>query len=170
MNKVEVLVQQKIVEVRGRKVMFDFELARLYGVPTKVLTQSVKRNLERLPDDFMFQLTEDEFIKLRSQIVTSKKGGRRYFPFVFTEQGVAMLSSILNSSVSIQINIAIMRVFVSLRQNKSTLESLIDQIIELKNDQLNHQNEIENIYKIIDDLLTPMIKRETIGFKKSESE
>lgn len=73
MNKVEVLVQQKIVEVRGRKVMFDFELARLYGVPTKVLTQSVKRNLERFPDDFMFQLTEDEFIKLRSHIVTSKR-------------------------------------------------------------------------------------------------
>jgi hypothetical protein len=170
MNKVEALVQQKIVEVRGRKVMFDFELAKLYGVPTKVLIQSVKRNLDRFPDDFMYQLTEDEFIMLRSQIVTSKKGGRRYFPFVFTEQGVAMLSSILNSSISIQINISIMRVFVSLRQNKSTLESLMDKIIELKNDQLIHQNEIENIYKIIDELLSPLTQRETIGFKKTESD
>jgi hypothetical protein len=170
MSNVEVLIQQKIVEVRGRKVLFDFELAKLYGVPTKVLIQSVKRNLERFPDDFMYQLTEDEFIMLRSQIVTSKKGGRRYFPFVFTEQGVAMLSSILNSSISIQINIAIMRVFVSLRQNKSTLETLMDKIIELKNDQINHQNEIENIYKIIDELLTPMIKREAIGFKKPDSD
>lgn len=169
MDGIDVFIHQKIIEVRGRKVLFDFELAKLYGVPTKVLTQSVKRNLERFPEDFMFQLSDEEFAILRSQIVTTNKGGRRYLPFVFTEQGVAMLSSVLKSSISIQINIAIMRVFVLLRQNQANLDLLMDKIIEMKNDQVNHQNEIENIYKIIDELLIPMTQRETIGFKKIDS-
>ncbi|MFM6948055.1 MAG: ORF6N domain-containing protein [Aquirufa sp.] len=169
MDGIDVFIHQKIIEVRGRKVLFDFELAKLYGVPTKVLTQSLKRNLERFPEDFMFQLSDEEFAILRSQIVTTNKGGRRYLPFVFTEQGVAMLSSVLKSSISIQINIAIMRVFVLLRQNQANLDLLMDKILEMKNDQVNHQNEIENIYKIIDELLIPMTQRETIGFKKIDS-
>ena len=90
-------IEQKILMIRGHKVMLDRDLARLYGVPTKVLIQAVKRNKSRFPDDFMFQLNEVEFHNLRSQIVTSKRGGRRYLPYAFTEQGVAMLSSVLKN-------------------------------------------------------------------------
>ena len=111
------LIQRKIYEIRGQKVMLDFDLAEMYGTETKVLKQSVKRNIERFPPDFMFELTKEEFNTLRSQIVTSnKRGGTRYMPFAFTELGVAMLSSILNSDVAIEINISIMRAFVAIRQ------------------------------------------------------
>lgn len=96
--------------------MLDADLAVLYGIETKVLVQAVKRNLDRFPVDFMFQLTKDEFEHLRSQSVTSRWGGRRYMPYVFTEQGVAMLSSVLHSTQAIQVNIEIMRAFVQLRQ------------------------------------------------------
>ena len=97
--------------------MLDFDLASLYGTETKVLKQAVRRNLKRFPSDFMFELTPEEFDSLRSQIVTSnKRGGTRYMPFAFTEQGVAMLSSVLNNETAIEINISIMRAFVSVRQ------------------------------------------------------
>ena len=92
-------IQSKIYEIRSQKVMLDFDLAQLYEVETKVLNQAVKRNSDRFPDDFMFQLTEDEFSNLRSQIVTSSWGGKRYMPFAFTEQGVSMLSSVLKSDL-----------------------------------------------------------------------
>src|SRR5687767_8825910 len=110
---------QRICVVRGHRVMLDADLAELYGVPTKVLLQAVRRNGERFPEDFRFQLEPDESEALRSQFVTSKKtgrGGRRYAPFVFTEQGVAMLSSVLRSPRAIAINIEIMRAFVKLRE------------------------------------------------------
>ena len=110
------LIQNKIYEIRGRKVMLDFDLAQLYEVKTGVLNQSVKRNLKRFPDDFMFQLTPDEFANLKSQFVTSSWGGTRKLPYVFTEQGVAMLSGLLNSDKAIEVNISIMRAFVALRQ------------------------------------------------------
>jgi phage regulator Rha-like protein len=118
--------------------MFDFDLAEMYGVETKVLKQSVRRNIERFPDDFMFELTKKEFIVLRSQFVTSKRGGSRYQPFAFTEQGVAMLSSVLNSKQAIEINIRIMRAFVAMRQLVSVttptnrVEELQKQVNELK--------------------------------------
>src|SRR3989338_7599102 len=132
------MIQQKICIIRGHKVMLDFDLALLYGVETKVLTQSVKRNIERFPEDFMFQLDGHEFECLRSQFVTSKKGrgGRRYLPYVCTEQGVAMSSSVLNSKRAIQVNIAIMRTFTKLREIMATHKELRQKIeaIEKKYD------------------------------------
>jgi hypothetical protein len=102
-------IEKSIFLIRGHKVLLDSDLADLYDVETKYLIQAVKRNIERFPPDFMFQITHDEFDSLRSQIVTSKgKGGRRYLPYAFTEQGVAMLSSVLRSKRAIQVNIAIM--------------------------------------------------------------
>ena len=113
------IIQNKIYEIRGQRVMLDFDLAELYQVPTKVLKQAVRRNSERFPSDFMFEITESEYnvlkISLRSQSVTSNKGGIRYMPFAFTEQGVSMLSAVLRSSVAIQTSITIMRAFVAMR-------------------------------------------------------
>jgi hypothetical protein len=110
------IIENKIVEIRGVKVMLDFDLAELYEVETKRLKESVKRNMKRFPKDFMFELTITEFENLRTQFATSKRGGTRYLPFAFTEQGVAMLASILNSDKAIEVNIAIMRAFVFIRQ------------------------------------------------------
>ena len=114
-----VQIQNLIYMIRGQKVMLDSDLAMLYEVETKVLNQAVKRNIERFPEDFMFQLTEQEWedFKVRSQFVTSPKGGgRQYLPYVFTEQGVSMLSSVLKSKRAIQINVQIMRTFVKMRE------------------------------------------------------
>ena len=118
-------IQRKIYEIRGQRVMIDRDLAEIYGVETRVLNQAVKRNIERFPDDFMFQLTEDEFQNWKSQIVISKaiNMGLRKRPFVFTELGVAMLSSVLNSKTAIQINMGIMRAFVAIRQSIGTKPS-----------------------------------------------
>lgn len=110
------LIQSKIYEIQGQKVMLDFDLAELYKVETRVLNQAVKRNLKRFPPDFMFQLTKEEFGILISQIVTSSWGGTRKLPFAFTEQGLAMLSGILNSEIAIEVNISIMRTFVAIRR------------------------------------------------------
>jgi len=130
-------IANKILLVRGCKVMLDKSLAELYRVETKALVQAVKRNKERFPKDFMFQLTEQEAASLRSQIVTSSWGGRRYMPYVFTEQGVAMLSSVLNSRLAIKVNIQIMRTFVrinamlishkDLQRKIATMEKKYDQ-------------------------------------------
>jgi hypothetical protein len=110
-------IERGIVALRGHRVMLDVDLALLYGVPTKALVQAVKRNIERFPADFMFQLTAAEFAGLKSQIVTSKsRGGRRTRPYAFTEQGVAMLSSVLRSQRAVAVNVEIMRAFVRLRQ------------------------------------------------------
>ena len=115
MNELQV-IQSKIYEIRGQKVMLDRDLAELYGVETRVLNQAVKRNAERFPEDFMFQLTQHEWGNLKSQFVISSWGGIRKLPYVFTELGVAMLSSVLASKTAIQINMGIMRAFVSIRQ------------------------------------------------------
>ena len=133
MNKLEMVekIENKIFQIRGKKVMLDKDLAMLYGVPTKVLTQTVKRHKMRFPHDFMYQLTQQEVTILRSQIVTSSWGGRRYLPYAFTEQGVAMLSSVLNSERAILVDIQIMRAFVSLRREGLThigLKRKIDEI------------------------------------------
>lgn len=126
-------IQKKIHEIRGKQVMLDFDLALLYGVETKVLKQGVKRNIRRFPIDFMFELTQEEFNSLRSQIVTSnKRGGIRYMPFAFTEQGVAMLSSILKSETAIEINISIIRAFVAVRQFLSVANNNNKEIEDLK--------------------------------------
>jgi hypothetical protein len=157
-------IEEKIITLRGRKVLLDFELANLYGVSTKSLVQAVKRNIIRFPADFMFQLNDSEFMYLRSQFVTAKLEKRRYAPYAFTELGVAMLSSVLNSTIAIQINIAIMRVFVIIREKESNLTMLLDKVIELKRNQDAQQNQINDIYEVIDKLLTPTLKRQLIGF------
>ncbi|MBF0478413.1 MAG: ORF6N domain-containing protein [Candidatus Omnitrophica bacterium] len=126
------VIETMIYILRGQKVMLDSDLAMLYGVETKVLIQSVKRNIDRFPEDFMFLLTEKEFKILRSQFVTSSWGGRRNLPVVFTEQGVAMLSSILNSKRAIHVNISIMRTFTKIRQMMSTHKELRQKIEELE--------------------------------------
>ena len=110
------IIQSKIYEVRGYKVMLDFDLAEIYEVLTKALNQSVKRNIDRFPPDFMFQLTNEEFNNLRSQFVTSSWGGSRYLPYAFTEHGVTMLASVLKSKRAIDANLQIVRAFVALRQ------------------------------------------------------
>ena len=112
----EEIILSKIYFIRELKVMIDSDLAGLYGVETKVLKQQVKRNIDRFPEDFMFELTTEEFANLRSQFVTSSWGGVRYLPMVFTEQGVAMLSSVLRSKQAIKVNIQIMRIFTKVRQ------------------------------------------------------
>ena len=157
-------IEDKILTIREKKVLLDVELASLYGVPTKVLVQAVKRNIDRFPSDFMFQLEESEFEFLRSQIVTTKLLKRRFAPYVFTELGVAMLSSVLNSATAIQINIAIMRVFVKIREKETQWAARLDKLVELKKEQTEQQSQIDEIYKIIDQLLAPSLKRQLIGF------
>lgn len=110
------IIQNKIFEIRGMRIMLDFDLAELYQVETKNLKRAVKRNIERFPDDFMFELTADEWEILRCNFGTSNWGGTRYMPFAFTEQGIAQLSSVLNSPLAIQVNISIIRAFVTLRK------------------------------------------------------
>lgn len=126
------IIQSKIHILRGQRVMLDFDLAQLYEVDTKRLKETVRRNLERFPEDFMFELTAEEFKNLRSQIATSSWGGSRYAPFAFTEHGVTMLSSILNSSKAIQVNIEIVRAFVALRQLALHYAELAQKITELE--------------------------------------
>ena len=125
------LIQSKIYEIRGQKVMLDFDLAAMYNVETKRLKEAVRRNIRRFPVDFMFELTNEEYNFLRTQFATSKgRGGTRYMPFAFTEQGVAMLSSVLNSEVAIEINIHIMRAFVAMR--RMVTSSPIEEVAELR--------------------------------------
>lgn len=183
----DLIIQERIAQaiyvVRNQKVMMDSDLAEMYGVETKVLNQAVKRNLDRFPEDFMFQISNEEWEdlravieggnegdSLRSQIVTLKNDRgrhRKYLPYVFTEQGVAMLSSVLNSKTAIQVNISIMRVFVKMREWAANYEGLIRKIDKLSQNQRDHSEHISNIYQIIEELVRPsMTERKTIGFKK----
>ena len=126
-------IVRSILHIRGHKVLLDADLAELYGVETRTLIQAVKRNLDRFPPDFMFQLTEDEHGALRSQIgISNGRGGRRYPPYAFTEQGVAMLSSVLRSPRAVQVNIEIMRAFVRLRQLLASHEDLSRKLAEME--------------------------------------
>ena len=118
------LIQSKIYEIRGQKVMLDFDLAEMYGTETKYLKRSVKNNIKRFPSDFMFELTKEEFDSLRCSFSTSKRGGTRYMPYAFTEHGVAQLSSVLNSDLAIEINIQIIRAFIAVRHLISITTSL----------------------------------------------
>ena len=137
------IIQSKIYEIRGQKVMLDRDLAEMYGVETKNLNLTVKRNLKRFPEDFMFQLTADEWQILRLQNETSSWGGTRYMPFAFTEQGVAMLSGLLNSDIAIQINISIMRAFIAIRQ---MVLNPPDRIGELQNEMRELKQYIEEMF------------------------
>lgn len=149
--------------------MADRDLAEMYDVPTKSLNLYVKRNLIRFPPDFMFQLTKEEFESLRFQFETSKRGGVRYLPYVFTELGIAMLSSVLNSTKAIQVNIMIMRAFVLLRQHALNYKELEKRITEL---ELKYNKNFKDVYEALDLILsdkkeqTDWENRERIGFKK----
>jgi hypothetical protein len=150
------IVENKIFLIRKRKVMLDSHLAELYGVTTKALNQAVKRNRDRFPADFMFQLNEEEFTNWKSQIVTSNpatKMGLRKLSYAFTEQGVAMLSSVLKSKRAVQVNIMIMRTFVKLREIKSTHTELAQKIEDLETKYTGHDTHIQLIFNIIKDLL-----------------
>lgn len=166
-----VQVKNLIYEIRGYKVMLDSDLAFLYEVPTKRLNEAVKRNITRFPQNFMFQLTQEETEILRSQIATSNKarGGRRTLPYVFTEQGVAMLSSVLNSERAIQINIQIMNTFVQMRQWAIENKDLANRISELETYFIEHckdnKRELQEIYNAID-LLLDRTKPAKIGFRQ----
>jgi len=150
--------------IRGHKVMVDSDLAELYGVPTKVLNQAVKRNKARFPSDFMFQIKDYEATVLRSQFVTSGgRGGRQYRPYVFTEQGVAMLSSVLHSERAIQVNIAIMRAFVPLREMIASNKGLARRLNELEK---KYDGQFRVVFEAIRELMTgPPPKSRRIGFK-----
>ncbi len=144
------VIESNILMIRGHRVMLDRYLAELYGVPTKRLNEQVGRNITRFPDDFMFQLTKPEASSLRSQNATLKRGQHfKYLPYVFTEQGVAMLSSVLNSDRAIQVNIAIMRTFVKLRQILSTHKELAYKLSELERKIDRLDVEIQAIFEAI---------------------
>lgn len=147
-------IENKIYIIRGIKVMLDMDLAELYGVKTFRLNEQVKRNCNRFPDDFMFQLTAEEFGNLRSQIAMSRWGGRRYPPYAFTEQGVAMLSSVLNSERAILVNIAIMRAFVKLRQMIANNQELAKKIELLEKRVFKHDANIRDLVRDIRRLTT----------------
>ena len=151
-------VEKSIFLIRGHKFMFGFHLAVLYGVETKNLNKAVKRNLDRFPGDFMFQLTAEEVESLRFQTGTSSlgHGGRRYAPSVFTEQGVAMLSTVLRSRQAVQVNIAIMRAFVRLRETLSLHKELAHKLAELERRIANHDDSISNLFEAIRQLMTPV--------------
>jgi len=151
----------KIWEIRSKKVMLDSDLARLYGVPTKVLTQAVKRNIRRFPEDFMFQLSKKEAKGLRSQFVTSKRGGRRYLPYAFTQEGVAMLSGVLNSQRAIEVNVQIMRAFIRLRQMLLTNSGLKKKIEDMEK---KYDKQFAIIFEVIKQLLEPPKQTRVIGF------
>ena len=152
--------------IRSEKVMLDFDLAILYDVPTKVLKQAVKRNIKRFPLDFMFPLTRQELNNLRSQFVTSSYGGRRYLPSAFTEQGVAMLSSVLKSERAIEVNIAIMRTFVQLRKLMSIHKELADKIEKLESKYDKQINEIFGLIKKL--IVQETTSKRRIGFTLDE--
>jgi len=164
-------IEKSILLIRGQKVMLDRNLAELYGVQTKVLKQAVRRNIKRFPDDFMFELTKQEFENWRSQIVTSKrdKMGLRYRPMAFTEQGVAMLSSVLNSDRAVEVNIAIMRAFVQLRKISSSQKQLARKLQEIEARLGDHDEKIQVIFEAIHELITtPEKPKRKIGFEAKE--
>jgi hypothetical protein len=164
--KQEATIANQIHFIRGEQVMLDFDLAQLYGVQTKVLKQTVKRNIERFPEDFIFTLTEIEWENLRSQIVTSSWGGIRYMPYAFTEQGVAMLSGILKSERAIEVNIAIMRTFVQLRKLMSSNKELSRKIESLEK---KYDEQFQAVFAVIKKLIQQESKpRKMIGFNKEE--
>lgn len=166
----EVIID-KIYLIRDQKVMLDRDLAELYQVETKVLKQSIKRNIQRFPSDFMFELTKKELEDWRSQFVTSNsdKMGLRYLPFAFTEQGVAMLSSVLNSERAIQMNIQIIRIFTKMKEMALTHKDMLLKIERLEAQTGKNSSDIQTIFKALKQLLQePKIeeKRPKIGFKK----
>ena len=161
-------ILNRIYVVHGQKVMIDEDLAEMYSVETRRLNEQVKRNIKRFPKDFMFALTQKEFENLKSQNATSSWGGRRKLPNAFTEQGVAMLSSILNSDTAIEVNIRIIRVFTKLREYALTHKEILLQLARLEKEVKGNSQDIENIFMVLKELLEKESKpspRNKIGFK-----
>jgi len=162
-------IEKAILLIRGQKVMLDADLAELYGVETRVLVQAVKRNIERFPEDFMLQLSKEEVDFLRSQIVTLKKGRgqhSKYLPYAFTEQGVAMLSSVLRSRRAIRVNIEIMRAFIRLRQ---MLASHVELARKLDALEKKYDAQFKQVFEAIRQLMVPPEpKRRPLGFRKGD--
>jgi len=159
------VIATKILEIRGKKVMLDRDLAQLYGVGTRNLNKAVKRNLERFPEDFMFQLTKEEFENLMFQNGTSRWGGTRKLPYAFTEQGVAMLSSVLHSKRAILVNIRIMRAFIKLKKLLLTHKDLAIKLEALEKKYTNHDEKIRKIFEAIRQLMIPPEEpKRRIGF------
>jgi ORF6N domain len=162
-------ILNKIYYIRGYKVMLDQDLAELYQVPTKRLNEQVKRNIGRFPDDFMFQLTEEEFENLKSQIATSSWGGRRVAPYAFTEHGVLMLSSVLNSERAINVNIQIMRIYTKMRELLLTNQEILLKLEQLERKVTGHDEDIQLIFKYLKQLLNPPQEpRPRIGFRRAD--
>jgi phage regulator Rha-like protein len=173
----EELIVNKIYHIRGQKVMLDRDLAEMYEVETKQLKRQVVRNIERFPEEFMFELTKEEFDDLRSQNGTSSWGGTRYLPYAFTEHGVLMLSSVLNSPTAIQVNIRIIKIFTRLREELVKhkdillkLEQIDKKIINLGLDIKSHDGEIETLFELVDEIRKESeqpkkLKRNPIGYK-----
>ena len=167
------IITSKIYLIREKKVMLDKDLAELYNVKTGVLNQAVKRNIARFPDDFMFQVTKEEFDNLISQFGTSSWGGRRKLPYAFTEQGVAMLSGVLHSERAITANIQIMRVFTKVREILTDNLSVRLEIEEIKKQLVNHDKNIELVFSYLDELIEKHDNpkpRKVIGFKTSSND
>lgn len=150
MNEIQI-IQSKIYEIRGQRVMLDFDLAEMYGTETKRLKEAVRRNIKRFPSDFMFELTKEEYSSLRTQFATSNnKGGTRYMPFAFTEHGVAQLSSVLNSDIAIEINIQIIRAFIAVRQ--LIANPPVDKTVELRQEMKELKEYIEEVFTDYNDI------------------
>jgi phage regulator Rha-like protein len=178
-NKIipEEIITNKIYIIRGVKVMLDRDLALMYGVETKVFNQAVKRNIERFPIDFMFQLTKEETELIsRSQIVTLKQGQNiKYLPYAFTEQGVAMLSGVINSSKAIAMNIAIMRAFVEMRKAANSNKIVAEKLKQIEDKLGTHDAQFSQIYEAIENLLDDKVEKQSllknrkrIGFKPDD--
>jgi hypothetical protein len=166
------LIKNSIHEIRGKKIMLDMDLAKIYEVETRALKQAVRRNIDRFPEDFMFQLTKEEWSILRSQIVTLEVGkGKhpKFLPFAFTEQGVAMLSAVLNSQSAVQASIQIMRAFVMIRQWALTYQELSDKLSDLEKLHNQKFNDIDQVLKYLllkEQTKTQQAQREQLGYKK----
>ena len=160
-------IEQRILLIRGQKVMLDADLAELYGVETKQLIRAIKRNITRFPADFMFQLHKEEFENLRFHFGTSSRwGGRRYLPYVFTEQGVAMLSSVLNSERAINVNIVIMRAFVKLREMLASHKDLARKLNEMEK---KYDAQFKIVFDAIRQLMSPPEKhKRKVGFLREK--
>ncbi len=162
-------IKNSILDIRGKKVILDFELAKMYQVETRALKQAVRRNIERFPTDFMFELTEEEMKNLTSQFVTSSWGGTRHQSFAFTEQGVAMLSAVLNSTRAVNTSISIMRAFVMMRQWALTHQELSKRLDALEQQYGEKFKDIEQVMNFLiqkDQKETQQQQRDRIGFKK----
>lgn len=163
------VIMGNIYFIRGQKVMLDFDLAKLYQVETKRLNEQVNRNSDRFPEDFLFQLTNEEFEVLKSQFATSRWGGRRRLPNAFTEQGVAMLSSVLNSPTAIRVNIQIIRVFTKMRELMMTNKDILLQLEKAERKLTKHDEDIIIIFQYLKKLLNPPLPpRQRIGFRREE--